>query len=370
MDEHQARPRRAIVVHSPYSGKSDQLPAAITSLQQHGIEIAAVSIKNLDGLPPQGTRWVENGFDTAIAAGGDGLVGGVATHVVESGLPMGILPLGTANDIARSLSIPQELPAAIETITDGKIAEIDIGVAQPAEQAPHSANPQAGGHSFATISTHQRSFFVHALTTGLNVQFARLATNVATRQRFGRLTYPFAALEVLRNHQALEMEMTFEGLVVMKPAADQAGATTPVISADTVEFRCRALQATVINAPVFGGAWQLSIPGANLQDRLLDIVIIEDIDLEDLGASIASFFNQQTAPAAGPASWQTSFPQFREAELIALPGIHHVRARGVIIKTNADPQDVTLDGEVRGRTPIDTHMAEQRLKVLVPPGTP
>jgi diacylglycerol kinase (ATP) len=367
MEESLEKPHRAIVVHSPHSGKSDQLPAAMTFLQQSGIEIAAVvSIKDLDGLPPQGSRWAEQGFDIAIAAGGDGLVGGVATHIVDSGLLMGILPLGTANDIARSLNIPQELPAAIETITHGKITEIDIGVAQPAEQAPHPANPHAGGHSFANISTRQRSFFVHALTTGLNVQFARLATNVATRQRFGRLTYPFAALEVLRNHQALEMEMTFEGLAVMKPVADQPGTTTPVILADPVDFRCRALQATVINAPVFGGAWQISIPGANLQDRLLDIVIIEDIDLEDLGASIASFFNQQASPTTDTQNGRANFPQFREAELLNLPGIHHVRARGVIIKTNADPQDVTLDGEVRGRTPIDTHMAEQRLKVVVP----
>jgi diacylglycerol kinase (ATP) len=366
MDEILSGPRRAIVLHSPYSGKSEQLPAAITALHQSGIEIAAVtSIQELDGLPPQGTHWAEDGINVAIAAGGDGLVGGVATHIVESGLPLGILPLGTANDIARSLNIPQELQGAIGAIAHGKLTEIDIGVAQPAEQAPHLANPHAGGRSSANISARQRSFFLHALTTGLNVQFARLATNVATRERFGRLTYPFAAIEVLRNHQALEMEITFAGLAVTKPGADQPGATTVVLT-EPVSFQCRALQATVINAPVFGGAWQLSIPGANLQDRLLDIVIIEDIDLEDLRASIANFFNQQAPPTAYPVNRQAVPQQLREAELIGLPGIHHVRAQGVVIKTNADPQDVTLDGEVRGRTPIDTHMAEPRLQVLVP----
>ena len=48
----------------------------------------------------------------AISGGGDGLVGGVITHIAESGLPLGILPLGTSNDIARSLHIPQDLPGS------------------------------------------------------------------------------------------------------------------------------------------------------------------------------------------------------------------------------------------------------------------
>src|SRR5215470_15448220 len=109
--------QRAIVIHSPHSGRSTQLSEALTYLQQSGVELArTISIAELDGLPPQGATWREQGITIAIAAGGDGLVGGVITHIATSDLPLGIMPLGTANDIARSLRIPQNLQHAAEVI--------------------------------------------------------------------------------------------------------------------------------------------------------------------------------------------------------------------------------------------------------------
>src|SRR5438067_11384761 len=134
--------QRVVVVHSPHSGRSSKLSEAITYLEQTGLEIVnTISIADLDDLPAQGTTWKENGIDVAIAAGGDGLVGGVITHIAESGLLLGILPLGTANDIARSLHIPLDLAEVAKVIALGKEVEVDIGEAQPAEQAPHIASP-------------------------------------------------------------------------------------------------------------------------------------------------------------------------------------------------------------------------------------
>jgi len=43
-----------------------------------------------------------------------------------------------------------------------------------------------------------------------------------------------------------------------------------------------------------------------------------------------------------------------------------VQARGVTITTSADPRDVTLDGEVRGQTPMDVHVADTRLRARIP----
>src|SRR6266496_5585702 len=102
--------QRVVVIHSPHSGRSSKLSEAITYLEQTGLEIVnTISIADLDDLPAQGTTWKESGIEVAIAAGGDGLVGGVITHIAESGLPLGILPLGTSNDIARALHIPQDI---------------------------------------------------------------------------------------------------------------------------------------------------------------------------------------------------------------------------------------------------------------------
>ncbi len=348
--------QRVVVIHSPHSGRAEQLTQALEYLRQRQIELVEIlSIADLDHLAAQGTHWRAAGIDAAIAAGGDGLVGGVASHIIESGLPLGILPLGTANDIARSLNIPQDLRSAVETIVQGHLHAADIGVARPAEQAPHNQT-----HTPFPATFHAPGYFVHALTVGLNVQFARLATNVATRQRYGRLTYPFAALEVLRNHTALEMNLDLDGMALFSQKQD--GSPRITLASEILSMNCRALQTTVINAPIFGGQWNLSIPGASLNDGLLDIVIIEDVDLNRLSNAITSIFNQQEQNTSEA---QQNMPQ-HIADLTSIPGIHHIRARGVTITTRADPQDVTLDGEIRGQTPIHVHMATQRLHVLVP----
>jgi diacylglycerol kinase (ATP) len=356
--------RKILLVHSPHSGRSSQLDAAISSLQAHSLELVEVlSIAELDGLPDQGPQWKERGIDIVVAAGGDGLVGGVTTHIAACGLPLAILPLGTSNDIARSLIIPQDVSAALALLTNGQIIEIDVGLAQPAEQAPHAASSQSGTPVPLEGRNRHHGFFVHALTTGINVQFARVATNVATRKRYGRMTYPFAAIEVMRNHVALEMDIQFTGLAI----PSTTNPTQPlVLSKQSAMLHCQALQATIINAPIFGGAWNFAVPQATLYDGLLDIIVIEDIDLNGLNTSLTHFFSRSEQRPNAPQAWHERYPELHPAELTGIPGIHHVQARGVTITTRVDPQEVTLDGEIRGQTPISVRMASERLRVVVP----
>ena len=359
----------AIVIHSPHSGRSALLADALSDAQQAGVHIARVlSIAELDGLPAQGSSWRAMGIDIAIAAGGDGLVGGVITHIAESGLPLGILPLGTANDIARSLNLPLDLSQAAQVIASGNVQEIDIGVAQPAEQTPHKANPIQGGLVLSHVPLQKHGYFAHALIIGLNVQFARLATNVVTRQRYGRFTYPLAALDVFRNHQTLEVEIHFEGLAL--PQANnstlQQGPAGQSTSIEQTSLRCRSLQVAVINAPIFGGSWHLSVPGASVNDRLLDIVVIEDVAANGLGTKLAQFFDVQKLPFVPQSNGDAPSNEHNPADLSHIPGIHHLQAQGITITTGADPQDVTLDGEVRGQTPTHISLASERLRVMIP----
>ncbi len=353
-----------LVVHSPHAGRSSQLDAAMISLQGHALNVVEVlSIAQLDGLPNQGPQWKKRGIDLVVAAGGDGLIGGVTTHIAESGLPLAILPLGTSNDIARSLGIPQDVLAAVELLTDGRFIEIDIGIAQPAEQTPHSPSHHSGKLASKEANKQQHGFFAHALTVGLNVEFARQATNIATRKRYGRMTYPFVALEVLRSYAALEMELQFTGLAVYSP---NDAMQPPVLNEKPTTLRCRSLQATVINAPVFGGSWQLTVPKATLNDGLLDIIVVEDIDLNNLNTTLSQFFSRSEHHPDAPQAWHERYPDLNPAELTGIPGIHHVQARAVTITTSTDPQDVTLDGEVRGQTPVSVQVAAERLYVVVP----
>ena len=368
--------RNIVVIHSPHAGRSAQLAQALSLIEHAGVHVTQIiPIGELDALAAQGAFWQAQGADLAVAAGGDGLVGGVIAHIVQSGLPLGILPLGTANDIARTLHIPMELSQAVDVIVHGTVQEIDIGTAQPAEQAPHAATSAMDGPVMTHVARQKHGFFAHVLTVGLNVQFARLATNVAIRQRFGRMTYPLSALEVWRSHEALDVELHFSGLVqpklhnfLQRPSTTcTTNATNSTEAArELLPLRCRALQVTVINAPLFGGQWQLPVPGASINDGLLDIVVIEDIELGKLSTKIAQFFNLPGTEGAQPIARGEERFVHTLAELTGIPGIHHLQAQGVHIKTSADPRDATLDGEVRGQTPMFVRLAPQRLRVVVP----
>jgi diacylglycerol kinase (ATP) len=361
-------PRKALVIHSPYSGKSSQLHTALAYLRDSGVEVVeTISIAELDHLPAQGAQWEHAGIDIAIAAGGDGLIGGVITHIAESGLILGILPLGTANDIARSLNIPQNIRQAALVIALGRVKEVDIGVARPSEQAPHLASKGQQQPALSHVSSAKHSYFAHTVTIGLNVQFARIATNIATRERYRHLTYPVAAIETLKYHDALEVTLQFEGLSMPRD-----NTATPTLSNDIIDLytlRCRALQVTVINAPIFGGQWKLALPNVSINDRLLDIVVIEEFEFGRLNSALMRLFgahSQNDASDTLEMGEHGSTLGHHPANLTTIPGLHHLQAKGVLISTNADPRDVTLDGEVRGQTPMYVHVANERLRVMGP----
>ena len=62
------------------------------------------------------------GFDRVVIGGGDGTLNAAIPGLLKAGLPFGIMPLGTANDLARSLGIPFELDAAAQVIAERRAA--------------------------------------------------------------------------------------------------------------------------------------------------------------------------------------------------------------------------------------------------------
>lgn len=69
----------------------------------------------------------QEGIATVAACGGDGTVGDVARGLIGSRTALGVLPLGTGNDVARNLGIPLDLPAACEILLAGFARAIDMG---------------------------------------------------------------------------------------------------------------------------------------------------------------------------------------------------------------------------------------------------
>jgi diacylglycerol kinase family enzyme len=88
---------------------------ATVSLARDGDEILRAAAEAAAG----GTRMV-------VAAGGDGTVSAVASRLAGTGVPMGVLPLGTLNHFAKDLGIPRDLARAVEVVALGHVAAVDV----------------------------------------------------------------------------------------------------------------------------------------------------------------------------------------------------------------------------------------------------
>lgn len=113
-------------MHNPKAGRGNHgkkdLMAALANAGHHAIY---KSTENSDYK-----KALKKPVDLVLAAGGDGTVGKVGRELIDSGIPLGVLPLGTANNLARSLGFiasPEKIVAGLER---GKKRAFDIGLAQ------------------------------------------------------------------------------------------------------------------------------------------------------------------------------------------------------------------------------------------------
>jgi len=102
------------------------LDPVVARLEAGGIEVA---IERFDTPDEVSADIINRGgaFDLVIVCGGDGTINSAARGVLATGLPMGILPMGTANDLARTLAISDNLLAAADVIIAGKRRRVDLG---------------------------------------------------------------------------------------------------------------------------------------------------------------------------------------------------------------------------------------------------
>jgi YegS/Rv2252/BmrU family lipid kinase len=295
--------RPVVLVTSPRSRRAASgLPRARAALRELGLEVAVELPVTLVSRLPELLDRGDGPPPLVVAAGGDGTVGAVANHLADTPAVLGVLPLGTSNDFARSLGIPMRIDRAVRLLRDGKVSTIDLGrLVVPGSDPLH---------------------FVHAATAGLNVSFAKLATRASLRRRLGRLTYAVAAATALRERTSFQCEIRYEGR----------------------SERWRLTHLSVINAPVFGGFLGMRVSGSNPDDRLLDVLAVEDLPVRRvLLAAIYQLFG-----IARP-----------------LKGVHALHVSEMRVHTD-EPLEVALDGEVLGRLPADFVVAGEALRVITP----
>src|SRR5512135_1913632 len=110
------------VLLNPYSNRwnsQKRWPEAQAALGAAGVEYDVDVSESAGQLEPLAAKAVRDGFETVIAAGGDGTVGEVVNGLAASWRPgeefpahLGVLPMGSANDFAYALGLPADLQGA------------------------------------------------------------------------------------------------------------------------------------------------------------------------------------------------------------------------------------------------------------------
>jgi hypothetical protein len=92
-----------------------------------------LEIETLDASPSESESLAQlvlrhqGDVDLVVLGGGDGTLNAAVEGLVEAQLPVGIIPLGTANDLARTLALPTDLAQACRVIASGRTRRIDLG---------------------------------------------------------------------------------------------------------------------------------------------------------------------------------------------------------------------------------------------------
>jgi YegS/Rv2252/BmrU family lipid kinase len=218
--------RGLLLIVNPSAGggrAGNALPDVQDALRGHGLEHRVETTRDLDHARELAGAAVAAG-ETAVAFGGDGLVGAVADALKGTDGVLGVLPGGRGNDFARVLGLPLEPVAACHTLATGVERPLDLG--------------QAGSGTFVGIAS-----------CGFDSEANRLANESRIR---GNLVYAYAAIRALISWKPATFTVTLDS------------GQTHTVTGYTV---------AAANSKAYGGGMFMA-PEASLEDGLLDVVMV------------------------------------------------------------------------------------------------
>jgi diacylglycerol kinase (ATP) len=115
---------RISLLYNESAGKGVTLVQIRSAIEGHGHDLVRIVEKKTDS-----GRLLDEPCEVVVAAGGDGTVSTAARLLAGRGIPLAILPLGTANNVARSLGIPDSIEQSIRRWNVAHSRPLDLGVA-------------------------------------------------------------------------------------------------------------------------------------------------------------------------------------------------------------------------------------------------
>ena len=248
---------------------------------------------------------VEEGFETIVAAGGDGTLNEVLNGIGDAPegfarARLGVLPLGTVNVFARELAIPLQLAPAWKTICEGTEIRIDL------PQVEYGANGKT-----------QKRYFAQLAGAGLDARAIELV-EWKWKKKIGPLAYVLAGLNALRGEPS---RITASG--------GKQSATGGLV--------------LVGNGRLYGGHYQV-FPQGDLRDGLLEVCVFPRVNWLTLARCGPALLLLKRLPAGVSEAFQ--------AETLTL--------------SSPAPAPLEVDGELLGHLPAKFSIERCRLRVVAP----
>lgn len=225
------RPRRAaLVVNTRSRAGAGAFDDVRHRLGELGVPLAAAyPVRDPGRIPETVSMLLADGCDLLVLGAGDGTVSSVVDFLAHRRTVLGLLPLGTANDFARTLQVPTDPLLACEVVAAGNVVDVDLGMVGD-------------------------NYFVNVASVGLSVGVTRRLSERLKRHT-GKLAYAIAAAASILRHRPFTARLTF-------PDGDH-----PPIDLD------RLLQVAVGNGRFYGGGAVVA-PDAGIDDQTLDVYAI------------------------------------------------------------------------------------------------
>ncbi|HEX8464754.1 MAG TPA: diacylglycerol kinase family protein [Abditibacterium sp.] len=244
-----------------------------------------------------------NGAEIVVAAGGDGTLGEVLNGIWGTNVKLGILPLGTGNDFARTLSIGADLELGLKVLKDGFSRRVDVG----------------------TVEIEGKSrFFLNVAGAGFDSRCA-MRINEHRPQILSKMSGPSAYLVAVASElmslKSAQLKLELDGKLIEE----------------------RAVLCAIANAKSYGGGMKVA-PDAQIDDGLLDVCLIKDL---------------------GALQFARAFPGVFRGKHIHHPKVEMFRASKVTLESEP-PLPVLVDGDIFGVTPAQFEIFAGAVEVVAP----
>jgi len=289
------------MIVNPNAGKKQGLKVAEQAkaeLTQRGFQIETlVSTKAGETATLAESLNIDN-VQGILAVGGDGtlfeVVNGLLKNRDDLSIPLGQIPVGTGNSFIKDLGI-NSVEEALDVISSKKTRPVDLG--------------------HFTYSGGQH-YFINLLGSGF-------VSNVAYRGKkykaLGSLSYIFGVLEELVVLKSTPIELNIDGEIIKRDA----------------------IFTEICNSKYTGGDMMMA-PGAEIDDGLFDVIVLNKINRRKL---------------------LSLFPAIFKGKHVDDPAMEVFRGKKVVL-TSRDSQVLTPDGETFGTTPLEAQMHHHKIRMF------